>query len=217
MAKIKILSGWSNPGGSTEAFINLCNLFNQRGHDCTFYGPHEFHLDKCKSGMLGDCPVNEFDERLIVHYLKLPQRPEESEAVILACHEKEIFPVKDIPCFWDNTVFVSESQREWHGTNGVIIPNVVADLEEPKAFILGQPAGIIGSIDENKQTHVSIQRALDDGNKLVKLFGVVTDHGYYDEYVKPYVEDGKAELMGHEDDKQKSNLTKQLEELGYID
>ena len=45
---IKICTGWSNPGGSTTAFINLCNLFNESGHECTMYGPHDWHLTKCK-------------------------------------------------------------------------------------------------------------------------------------------------------------------------
>ena len=46
---IKIFSPWTNPGGSTEAYIDLCNLFNNAGFDCIFYGPHDYHLDKCKS------------------------------------------------------------------------------------------------------------------------------------------------------------------------
>ena len=125
--KIKILSGWSNPGGSTVAFVNLCNLFNERGYDCTFYGPHAWHIGKCKSAWLDECPLNEADERLIVHFLKLPARPVESESVILACHEQEVFPVKNLDCFWDETVFVSESQKSWHGTEGIVIPNVISE------------------------------------------------------------------------------------------
>ena len=52
MNDVRIVSGWSNPGGSTVAFINLCNLFNNNGIDCTFYGPHDWHLDKCQSSSL---------------------------------------------------------------------------------------------------------------------------------------------------------------------
>ena len=63
MSQIKILSGWSNVGGSTTAFINLCNLLNSEGYDCTFYGPHDWHIDKCKSGKLEQCAVNEEGER----------------------------------------------------------------------------------------------------------------------------------------------------------
>jgi len=49
---VKIVSGWSNRGGSTFAFINLTNALNKAGYDTTFYGPHEWHLDKCKSGRM---------------------------------------------------------------------------------------------------------------------------------------------------------------------
>ena len=49
---IKIISGWSNLGGSTESFIKLCNLFNDNNLECVYYGPHNYHLDKCKSDHL---------------------------------------------------------------------------------------------------------------------------------------------------------------------
>ena len=165
MSQIKILSGWSNVGGSTTAFINLCNLLNSEGYDCTFYGPHDWHIDKCKSGKLEQCAVNEEGERLIVHFLKLPSRPEESTKVILSCHEKEMYSVKHTKNFWDDIVFVSETQKDWHETSGIVIPNImpiimrsVRGKEGPKV------AGIIGSIDKNKRTHVSIKRASDKSN-----------------------------------------------------
>ena len=51
---IKILSSWSRPGGSTIAFIRLCNLFNDRGLECEFYGQHDWHLDKCNGKDIKD-------------------------------------------------------------------------------------------------------------------------------------------------------------------
>ena len=45
---VKIVSGISMSGGSTIILINLTNLFNSKGIDTTFYGPHDFHLNKCK-------------------------------------------------------------------------------------------------------------------------------------------------------------------------
>ena len=51
---VKIISGWSDRGGSTFAFINLTNKLNESGIDTTFYGPHPWHLDKCKSGLLDE-------------------------------------------------------------------------------------------------------------------------------------------------------------------
>lgn len=49
---IKIISGCSYPAGDILALVNLCNEFNARGLACIFYGPDNWHVDKCKSGML---------------------------------------------------------------------------------------------------------------------------------------------------------------------
>ena len=49
---VKIISDISHVGGSTIILINLTNLFNSKGIDTTFYGPHDFHMDKCKSKKL---------------------------------------------------------------------------------------------------------------------------------------------------------------------
>lgn len=51
---IKIVSGHSYPSGPTLALVNLCNQFNSRGYACVFYGPDNWHADKCKSGKLAD-------------------------------------------------------------------------------------------------------------------------------------------------------------------
>ena len=200
--KIKMLSGWSNPGGSTVALINLCNLFNERGYDCTFYGPHQWHSHYCKGEPLNACPINEEDERLIVHYLKFPHRPEKSGKVVLACHEKDVYPVKDVPSFWDDVAFVSESQKEWQGVDGTVIPNVLPDLHPSREFVIGV-AGIIGSIDANKQTHLSIERAAEDGYKSILLYGNVTDEPYFKNKVEPLLEKYNVKMMEHEDNKQK--------------
>lgn len=58
---IKIISGYSHAAGSTLALINLCNEFNSRGHVCTFYGPDNWHVDKCRSGSLDDFRVEAGD------------------------------------------------------------------------------------------------------------------------------------------------------------
>jgi hypothetical protein len=196
MTKIKILSGWSKPGGSTTSFINLCNLFNENGHDCTFYGHDPFPVGQCKYDSMENCAVNEEGEILIIHFLKIPERPEASKKVILACHEKNVFPIKNIKSYWDEVVYVSNSQMFWQGVPGTVIPNVLTPLNKPKDDI-EKRVGVIGSIDRNKNTHVSIQRALDDGFKKVHLYGLVTDQDYYREHVVKYVNDGKAYIHGY--------------------
>ena len=197
MTKIKILSGWSNPGGSTTSFINLCNLFSESGLDCTFYGPHEFHLGQCKSDSLENCAVNEEGEILIIHYLKIPARPEASKKVILACHEKEMYKVKDVKPFWDKVTYVSNPQMFWQGVPGVVIPNVITPILRDRKEKSGNVAGIIGSIDKNKNTHISIKRALADNCDKVLLFGMVTDNAYWESTVKPLVDGDKVIFNGY--------------------
>jgi len=203
MKKVSIVSGWSNPGGSTTSFINLCNLFNERGIDCTFYGPHMWHLDQCKSGLLNEGDFNE-ESVLIVHFMNL-DRNLKVKRVILSCHEKDIFPLKNIPHdHFDKIQFITKEQKEWHGIDhpSVIIPNVYDNLtskwpkEETKA------AGVIGTVDPNKNTHVSIQRALDDGYKEVHLYGQIVDNDYFDGQIKPLLSESVI-FHGHERDKQK--------------
>jgi len=200
--KIKIMSGWSNPGGSTVAFINLCTLLGRKGYDCTFYGPHEWHLDKCRGGTLEECSLNDPEERLIVHFLKLPRRPEVSKRVVLACHEKEVYTVKDVQPFWDNIVYVSNSQMFWQGVHGRVIPNVISKLIPSKDCGARVSAGVVGSIDRNKNTRESIIRALRDGCGTVKLYGAVTDEEYFEEEIKEFVDCGDAVLYGYVDNKQ---------------
>jgi hypothetical protein len=62
-------------------------------------------------------------------------------------------------------------------------------------------AGVIGSIDKNKQTHKSIRRAAKDGFPTIKIFGEVTDRKYFEEEVKPAMGvQAKVTLEGHQDD-----------------
>jgi hypothetical protein len=68
--KIKIVSGFTEKGGSTTAFINLTNALNQRDINTTFYGPHTWHLDKCKSGILDNSLTVDKDDKLICHFIQ---------------------------------------------------------------------------------------------------------------------------------------------------
>lgn len=67
---IKIISGYSYPAGDTLALVNLCNEFNSRGVACVFYGPDNWHVEKCKSGMLEEFSP-EIDDIIIVNDVPL--------------------------------------------------------------------------------------------------------------------------------------------------
>jgi len=192
---VKIVSGWSNRGGSTFAFINLTNELNKAGYATTFYGPHEWHLDKCKSALMTELKINK-DDTLIFHFLPLTGRPP-AKKVLLSCHEKNVFEVGKITPYWDEVVFLNKKQRDYHyGYTGkyTLIPNLREELENtPKSPETKGVAGIIGSIDENKQTHASIHKALRDGFEKVMLFGNISDPNYYSNFVKPLINENVIE------------------------
>ena len=200
---IKIITGWSDIGGSTNAFISLTNALNSRGYDTTLYGPHTWHLDKCKSALLNTEKFTTTpNDRLIVHFLQFPDRPNAGK-VVLSCHEKNLYEVGKIKQFWDEAVFLNQKHKDYHNEycgEFTIIPNLKTTFTLKDKTGLEKIAGIIGSFDENKQTHVSIQRALADGCEKVYLFG--EPHGlYYENYVKPLIKD-KVILKGFVEDKQ---------------
>ena len=216
MSKIKIITGWSNPGGSTVALINLCNLFNDNGHECVLYGPHDWHLGQCPADLFEKCKVNEPGESIITHFLKFPERPPQAKKVVLACHEKDVYPIHSVTKFWDEVSFVSKSQQQWQRSEavkaqapliqtpldwceGVVIPNVICKVNERNNTV--KMAGVIGSIDRNKNTHVSVERAIEDGHKKVLLYGKVTDDTYYKQKVEKYVNKGIAVVCGYNHDR----------------
>lgn len=178
-------------GGSTFAFINLTNALNEAGYETILYGPHEWHLDKCKSGLLKDFKPSSTDS-LIVHFLQLQSRPQ-CKNVILNCHEKDVFEVSNIKPFWDKIVFLNEKQRKYHSNyygSYNIIPNLKEKLiKKTKDKGVEKVAGVIGSIDPNKRTDMSIMRALNEGYEKVIVFGNVSDVYYYNSVVKPLIDE----------------------------
>ena len=194
---VKIVSGFSEKGGSTIALIELTNKLNNNGFNATFYGPHDWHLNKCKSGKLNDLQLSETDV-LITHFIQLPERPNVKK-VILTCHEKWWFKVGEIKQYWDTVVFLHTEHRNYHNLytgDYLIIPNFKPDLKPIKKDELKLVAGVIGSIENRKQTHVSIQRAINDGCEMVKIFGHISEPEYFDTYVKPLLSD-KVKHMGY--------------------
>jgi len=202
MSQIKIVSGFTHGGGSTHAYMNLCDLFNENGYDCTFYGRHPWHLDKCSKGALIQNLEPEMDDTFLVHYFRIDDIIPMCKKMVLSVHEKNMFPIKDVEYSHYNFIhYINDDQRKWQAIDHPyhIIPNVYDDLKEEEKT--GSAAGIIGTIDRNKNTHVSIRRALDKGYNSVLLYGEVTDKDYYEDKVKPLLND-KVIQMGHCGDKQ---------------
>lgn len=203
MSKVKIVSGWSNPGGSTTVFINLTNLFNENGISCTFYGPHEWHMGKCKSGSIKDLDLQS-DDILICHYISFPNRPNVKK-VLFSCHEKWWFDFSKIPVFWDKVIFLHKEHRKFHNAYKgpfSIIPNVKENLTKKDKTNISNIAGVIGSIEDRKQTHISIQRALDAGCSKVYIFGGIQDPSYFNTKVSPLLKEGLVEYKGYASSKQ---------------
>tara|TARA_R110001583_G_scaffold187345_2_gene348629 strand:- start:9166 stop:9969 length:804 start_codon:yes stop_codon:yes gene_type:complete len=200
---IKIISGFSSTGGSTLYFINLTNLLNENGYDCIFYGPHEWHLDKCKSGYIGDPPkprdpVAIYPTDIVIsHFIDLNLGPVKAKKHILSCHETNMFELKtkDLSNY-DLIQYVSQSQKEWQGVekDSVIIPPIAETLrwEAPESNI----AGVVGSIDSHKQTHLSVEAALRDGYDKVFLYGNVGEAKYFEGVIKPLLDHPKVYMMG---------------------
>ena len=185
---IKIITGHSDGGGSTIAHINLTNLLNANGYDCILYGRDKWHLDKCKSGLLTDVQIYD-DDIIIVHFLPIHQRPV-CKKFILSLHEKHLYPIKHMNYkAFDKIHYIRESQRKWHDLDHPYFECMYIQnkLLSNKKTCKGEVAGIIGSMDPNKQIHLSIQRALDEGFKDIKLFGKIVIDNYYINEVLPLI------------------------------
>lgn len=196
--KVSLISGWSNPGGSTLHHIALTNLLNENGFDCTFWGPHLWHLDKCKAK---NFTQEEFtvdpDEVLISHFIQTNPKTA-CRKHILSCHETNLFPLAKMKTkHYDAIQFVSERQRNWQGVKGVIIPPVIEEVkwEAPGDSV----AGVVGSIDGHKRTGEAIEMALANGFNKVLLFGEITDLEYFNNHVSKHLESGQAIYMKHTD------------------
>jgi len=203
---VKIIAGWSNTGGSTEAFINLTNALNNVCIDTTFYGPHDYHLNKCKADKLDNLKGISSSEIVICHFLRLNQRLP-CRKVILNCHEKDIFQLKSVHKYWDSVVFLNENQRKYHDYTGKydIIPNIKQTfdvIDKADKADKDLVAGIIGTIDRNKQVDVSIKRAIADGCEKVLLFGEIRDQDYFYQSIAPLLSDNVL-FIGYVPDKQK--------------
>ena len=203
-SRVKILTGFSNEGGSTFALSRMVNYFNEQGVSTTLYGPNDYHLKLCNSDLSENLSI-ESDDIIVTHFINLKERPK-AKKVILFCHEKNIFEVSKVTPYWDEVIFLNQKHRSYHSDyNGkyTIIPNFKEFFKVEKTEDSNGVAGIIGSIDFNKQTHKSIERALGDGCKKILLFGSVTDDNYYRQYVKPLIDNEVVIEYGFIDNKPK--------------
>lgn len=202
---IKILSGHTEKGGSTIAFINLTNFFNKNGIETIFYGLHAWHLDKCKSDLIQKAVLCEKDI-VISHFLSLKQRPNVRK-IVLSSHEKWWFDFGTIFQYWDEAVFLHQMHRDYHFKykgKFRIIPNLKENLVPGDKTSIDKIAGIIGTIYPRKQTHVSIKRALADNCEKIYLIGSIADSSYFSLHVAPLMkEHPNVVLAGYQDDKQR--------------
>lgn len=185
---IKIISGFTGPGGSTVAFNNLTNLFNSKGLDACFYGPNTWKGINCRFDSLTNFRPNKEDV-VIYHFLKVTE-PLDCKKIILSCHETNLFPIRNMTNLkYDNLHFVSEFQKNWQNLPGVIIPNVVSKYPPKAKKSRKRIAGILGSLDRNKRIPLSVERALRDGHNDIRLYGAATQVEYFFKEIVPLLGD----------------------------
>jgi len=184
---IKVLSGWGGPGGSTVAFNSLVNLFNSAGIDACFYTPNKWEGITCKWDSQNNVKLNK-EDRVIYHFMGINQKlPVKKQ--ILSCHETNLFKIKEHKdLVYDDIHFVSNFQKDWHGLDGIVIPNVITKYHKPVIKKWDKVAGILGSIDPHKCVHESIRRALEDTDvSKVILCGAITDPVYFVQQIMPLI------------------------------
>lgn len=187
---IKIVTGYSNPGGSTVTLKNLCKEFNDRGYECEMYGPHPWHLkfgDKHKS--MSQLSVKP-EDKVIAHYIDLPESIKDQ--TIFSCHEMWWFDFTKVKDFYKKVQFLTQEQADYHSAvkDYVIIPNVKEQIKVDKVDGCENIAGVIGAIEGRKNTVHSIHRALRDGYEKVYLYGPIMDDRYYTNSVVPLLGSG---------------------------
>jgi hypothetical protein len=189
---INIVTGYSGPGGSTIALRNLCKQFINRDIECVMYGPHDWFIENPKyNKLLSELSPSE-DDKFITHFIGLKEKPKGT--TLHFCHEMGWFDFNKIQPNYDKVVFLNERQRDFHCSsanipNSTIIPNVKETILCVKSDLIKNTAGIIGAIEQRKNTKESIQRALADGCERVILFGVILDPVYFENEVKPLLSD----------------------------
>lgn len=203
---VKIISGHGYYGGSTTAHISMTNYFNSKGIETIFYSPHTYPQSHCKADLLNNLVLRPTDV-LIFHFYNPPwQTRPPVHKMVYACHEKDICVIKNSINYkvFDKIQYLNVGQKEYQDLDypHFIVPNFLDELKESKSKG-SDIAGIIGTIDRNKQVPLSIKRALQDGRNKVLVYGNVSDTVHFDNDVRPLIDNKKVFYMKHEDDKQK--------------
>lgn len=185
MQKVKFILGFSDFGGSTIAIINQADLLNTE-FDVEIYGDGSFlHENYENSKNIQELKIQP-EDILIYHFIEQELRPN-CKKCFLYVHEKSVFELKNKQIKgYDNFIFVHENQRIYHGFNGQIIPNRVKNLVDIKNHSPPNEniAGIIGTIQHRKNTHVSICKALENNCQKILLFGNF-EGSYFNNIIEP--------------------------------
>lgn len=189
MQKIKFILGFSDFGGSTLAIVSQAELLKKE-FDVEMYGDAGyFHENYENVKFTSDLKI-EPDDILIFHCIDKDERPN-CKKCFLYVHEKSIFQLKSRQIKgYDNFIFVHENQKIYHGFDGHIIPNRIKHSLDLKKYHPpnNNIAGIVGTVQSRKNTHISISKALENNCRKVLLFGNKED-GYFERFVEPMLSD----------------------------
>ncbi|MBN1382078.1 MAG: hypothetical protein JXA41_10410 [Deltaproteobacteria bacterium] len=126
--------------------------------------------------------------------------------IVLSCQENDLFPIRRLNyTMFDKIHYVHSWQVNYHKLkhDHFVCPNFCNPLRASE-HKPGKVAGIIGSIRQENQTDLSIEKALWDGMETVILYGYLKDPVYYYKKIVPLVKKypGKIKYAGFIDDKQ---------------
>ena len=184
--EVKIISGFSGPGGSTIALASLVNILNEGGINAMFYSKLPLWEGMtCKNDKVDNCKIFKHDS-LVLHFFPIKEKLDVKNQII-SCHETVVFPMKSLNLAYDKVHYVSDFQKTWHGIEGTVIPNSIRRFKPKKKS--KKVVGILGSIDLNKRTDTSIRNALQAGHTDIRIYGAVTDPAYFQYAVAPLLSD----------------------------
>jgi len=225
---IKFVTGYSGCGGSTVCLLEHCKLLDSAGFDVFFYGDQDWHLTRYRnSRRMSEFSVSSEDV-IIYHYIHADHRPNCSK-FLLFLQETSLYDLRTVDrslpntflrpnvSFFDEILFVSESHRSWHGfQEGRIVPNFISHLVDKSAHRPPDQniAGVVGHVHPIKNSHVSIQRALEDGVSMVKIYGPAYPP-YFDQEIRPLLSD-RVIYMGHYEPERRMEMYNEFDVLYHF-